>query len=306
MSAASRERVRLTEVGPRDGLQNEARLLDVERRVALVERLVEAGLSEIEVGSFVHPRWVPQMAGTDELARKLPRREGVDYWGLVPNLRGFERALAAGITHVSVVVSASETHNQKNINRSRDETLAGIEAIAARCRAEKIALRAYVSTAFGCPYEGHVPFAEVLELSHRLADLGVEGLSLGDTVGVGRPRQVAEGCARALDEFGAELVILHLHDTKGLGITNAYAAAEAGVRRFDASAGGLGGCPYAPGASGNVASEELVHLLEGLGFDTGVDLDRLAELARWVNDKLEIPVASRYARWAAGNSCAID
>ena len=295
--------LRLTEVGPRDGLQNERHILEIGQRVELIERLVDAGLREVEVGSFVHPRWVPQMDATEEVATRLRRKEGVLYWGLIPNMRGFQRACRAGLTHVATVMSASETHNQKNINRSREQSLAEITAIAERVRERGMVLRTYVSTAFGCPYEGDVDFDEVLSLAEKLLRLGSEGVSLGDTIGVGNPLLIKQGCLRALEHCGAESVILHLHDTQGLGLANALVAIEAGVRRLDSSIGGTGGCPYAPGASGNVGTEDMVNLLEGLGFDTGIDMDQLVEITHWLEESARVGVSSKFFRYALANRC---
>ncbi|MDQ7007647.1 MAG: hydroxymethylglutaryl-CoA lyase [Acidobacteriota bacterium] len=294
--------VRITEVGPRDGLQNERRLLDVDQRVELVERLADAGLREIEIGSFVHPRWVPQMSHTEAVAARVRRRPGVVYWGLIPNMRGLERAIRAGLTHVATVMSASETHNRKNINRTREQSLEEIRAIARRVAAEGLVLRTYVSTAFGCPFEGPVDFDQVLDLVRTLAELEVEGVSLGDTVGVGQPGQIREGCERALEVLGPEKLVLHLHDTQGLALANALVAVQAGVRRLDSSVGGTGGCPYAPGASGNVGTEDLVNLLEGLGFATGVDVGRLVETSRWLEQSAGVSLSSRYYRYALARS----
>ncbi len=294
--------IRITEVGPRDGLQNERRVLDVSQRVELVERLADAGLKEIEIGSFVHPRWVPQMSDTEAVAARVRRRPGVIYWGLIPNMRGLERAIDAGLTHVATVMSASETHNRKNINRTREQSLAEIRAIAEQVAARGMVLRTYVSTAFGCPFEGAVDFEQVLSLVRALADLDPEGISLGDTIGVGQPERIEAGCRRALEVLGADRLVLHLHDTQGLALANALVAVQAGVRRLDSSVGGTGGCPYAPGASGNVGTEDLVNLLEGLGLATGVALDRLVTTSRWLEQSVGVRLSSRYYRYALARS----
>lgn len=297
MSGRSPE-IQLIEVGPRDGLQNECRQLTVEQRLELIDRLVRAGLRDVEIGSFVRASRIPQMSNTDEVARRLPAAEGVRYWGLVPNRRGLERALETGIRHVAMVISASETHNQRNLNRQRRETLAEIESIAARARSEGLGSRVYVSTAFGCPYEGDVPPDTVLEVTDPLFDLGITEVSLGDTIGVGHPRRIRELCQRALERYGAERVALHLHDTQGLAVANALAAYELGVRRFDGSIGGLGGCPYAPGASGNVGTEDLVNLFRHHGLRLDVDLEQLVAASRWLEQDLELDVQSPYYRYA--------
>jgi hydroxymethylglutaryl-CoA lyase len=290
--------IHLVEVGPRDGLQNECRQLGVAQRRELIDRLARAGLRDIEVGSFVRASRIPQMSNTDDVARGLPRREGVRYWGLVPNQRGLERAIEAGIDDVAVVVSASETHNQRNLNRTREETLAEIAGIARRALGERLGLRVYVSTAFGCPYEGDVAPQTVLDLTDRLMDLGPSEISLGDTIGVGHPRRIRELCQRSLERYGADRIALHLHDTQGLAVANALAALELGVRRFDASIGGLGGCPYAPGASGNVGTEDLVNLFRHHGIDVGVDLESLIATSRWLEQDLELEIQSPYYRYA--------
>lgn len=290
--------VRLIEVGPRDGLQNECRHLSVDDRVALVDRLVDAGLRDVEIGSFVKASRIPQMADTDEVARRIRRRENVRYWALVPNRYGLQRAIDAGIRHVAVPISASETHNQRNLNRSRAETLAEIGAIAEHTHREGICLRIYVSTAFGCPYDGHVPVDEALDLVSQLIDLGPAEVSLGDTIGVGHPRHIRELCQRALDAHGPERIALHLHDTQGLAVANALAAFELGVRHFDGSIGGLGGCPYAPGASGNVGSEDLVNLFRHYGIDLEIDLDALIATSRWLENSFGLEIQSPFYRYA--------
>jgi hydroxymethylglutaryl-CoA lyase len=287
------EHARVFEVGPRDGLQNEQAILSVEARVGLIERLVEAGARDIEMGSFVHPRWLPQMANTDEVARQMTRREGVRYWALVPNMRGLERALQTDIKHIAVFVSASETHNRKNLNRSVSESMAEIEEVMREAVAAGVEARAYVSMVFGCPYEGKIAFDRVLEISDALIKMGVGMISLGDTIGIGTPIQVRQGCQRALERFGAERLALHLHDTRGMGVTNAMVAWEAGMRAFDSSVGGIGGCPYAPGAAGNLGSEDLVYLFDSMGIDTGISLDALGATSRWLEEVAQIKVPSR-------------
>jgi hydroxymethylglutaryl-CoA lyase len=291
--------IRIFEVGPRDGLQNECREPSVEQRLELIGRLVGAGLEDVEIGSFVRASRIPQMARTDEVARRLPAADGVRYWGLVPNRKGLERAVDAGVSHVAMVVSASETHNQRNLNRARRETLAEIEGIAARARRENLSTRVYVSTAFGCPYEGDVAPDTVLEVTDALVDLGIQELSLGDTIGVGHPRRIRELCQRSLERYGADRVALHLHDTQGLAVANALAALELGMRRFDGSIGGLGGCPYAPGASGNVGTEDLVNLFRHHAVEVDVDLDRLVSTSRWLEQELELEIQSPYYRYAS-------
>ncbi|MBA2664448.1 MAG: hydroxymethylglutaryl-CoA lyase [Bradymonadaceae bacterium] len=292
--------VRLFEVGPRDGLQNETTLLSVDQKVALIERLVLAGARDIEIGSFVHPRWVPQMAETGEVAARLTSDPGTRFWALVPNPIGLERAIDAGVKHVAVFLSSSETHNQNNLNRTIAESLANLEDACRLARAEHMMVRAYVSTVFGCPFEGQVDFARVLEICARLLDFGAFQVSLGDTTGVGKPYQVREGCRLALEAFGPEAVALHLHDTQGLALANSLLAYEVGVRHFDSAVAGMGGCPYAPGAAGNVSTEDLVNLFEAMGLDTAYDLDAVCATARWLNEETGIAPRSRYfAYWGA-------
>lgn len=290
--------VRVFEVGPRDGLQNETKILSLEERLAFVQRLEAAGLRDIEIGAFVHPKWVPQMTGTDDLARALPRRQGVRYWALVPNERGLDRALEVGITHVCLLASASETHSRKNLNRSIAESHDVNERVARLALEAGAVVRGYVSTVFGCPYEGAVPIEQALAIAQGFLDMGAAEISLGDTVGMGHPLDVRRGTEQAVRQLGAEHVALHLHDTRGLGLTNVFAALDLGVTTIDASSGGIGGCPYAPGASGNLATEDLVHLLHGLGVETGVDLDALVLTSHWLEHAHGIVARSPYARYA--------
>lgn len=274
------ERAAIREVGPRDGLQNEDPV-PVEARVRLVDALSRTGLTHIEAGAFVHPKAIPAMAGSDEVFARIARAEGVRYTALVPNARGAELALAADADALEVVVSASETHNRKNVNRTVDESVAEIETLAGLAREAGRPVEAVISTAYGCPYEGDVPPPGVAALAARLRDdCGVESICLGDTTGMATPRRVDEVFDALEGEgFAAADVRLHFHDTRGSGLANALGALERGAWKFDASVGGLGGCPYAPGASGNIATEDLVHMLHDMGVDTGVDLDVLIECA---------------------------
>jgi hydroxymethylglutaryl-CoA lyase len=271
----------LYEVGPRDGLQNESARLTVDQKLRLIESLCDAGLTRIEIGSFVKPGWIPQLADTDEVARRAPRRPGVTYSALVPNRHGLDRALAAGLREVAVFMSASETHNQKNTNKSIAQSLAAFEDLVPIARAHGLAVRGYVSTVWGCPYEGHVPVEQSLRVASALRDLGVGEISLGDTIGVGNPRQTREiielflAGTGATAGFLASQLALHMHDTHGTALANCLAALELGIRTFDASVGGTGGCPYAPGAAGNLATEDIASMLQGMGIKTGVDLDKL-------------------------------
>ncbi|RLB44496.1 MAG: hydroxymethylglutaryl-CoA lyase [Deltaproteobacteria bacterium] len=268
-------RVSVYEVSPRDGLQNESAQVATHAKVRLVDALVDAGISRIEVGSFVAPKWVPQMADADEVCRMIDRRPDVIYAGLCPNARGLERALAAKVDEIAVFVSASETHNSKNVNKTIAQTLKAFEPVIGPAVEHGLRVRGYVSTMWGCPYEGDVDPKRGLELAKHLLGAGCYQVSLGDTIGVGTPVQTQE----ILDLFTADLpveqIALHLHDTRGTALANVFVGLQAGIATFDASVAGLGGCPYAPGAAGNLATEDLVYTLHGMGIETGIDLDKL-------------------------------
>tara|TARA_A100001391_G_scaffold151462_7_gene109170 strand:- start:12110 stop:13039 length:930 start_codon:yes stop_codon:yes gene_type:complete len=296
--------VRLVEVGARDGLQNEARTLAPAVRAELIGRLVEAGLRHIEAGAFVSPRWVPQMADTDQVLARLPKRADVAYSVLVPNERGVAAALAAGADEVAVFTAASEAFNQRNINCSIAESLARFEPVLEQAKAQGIPVRGYVSCVLGCPYQGHVPVEQVVRTASALARLGCHEISLGDTIGAGVPSAVRELLAACATALPLERLAVHFHDTRGMAVANCLAALEQGVRVFDSSVSGLGGCPYSPGATGNVASEELVYLFEGLGLNTGVDLDRLVAAGAFVDGQLGRATQSRVARAHHANNAA--
>jgi hydroxymethylglutaryl-CoA lyase len=292
----ARERVRVVEVGPRDGLQNEKQVVPAAVKVELVHRLAAAGLPVVEATSFVSPKWIPQLADAGEVMAALQRREGVQYPVLVPNTQGLERALAAGAREVAVFTAASDAFNRRNINCDVAESLARLRPVVEQARGRGLPVRAYVSCALGCPYQGAVPAADVVRVSTALVAMGCDEISLGDTIGVGTP-----GAARALlracaAEVPMDKLAAHFHDTRGQALANVYACLEEGVRIVDASVAGLGGCPYANGASGNLATEDLVYMLHGLGFDTGIDLDALAETARWISAQLGREPASKLAR----------
>ena len=291
--------IRLFEVGPRDGLQNESELLHPDQKVEMIQRLVEAGVRDVEIGSFVHPDWVPQMADTDEVARRLEPRDDTRFWALVPNETGLDRALEVGCRHLATFMSASETHNLENVNRTTEESLQDLEPVYRKASEARCTIRAYVSTAFGCPFEGYVDFDRVLKIAEQLLDFGADIIVLGDTIGAGTPNQVREGCRRALDRFGVEQLALHFHDTQGLGMANAMVAYEAGVRIFDSSLGATGGCPYAPGASGNIGTEDFLHLVESFDASAGVDLDGILETTSWLDETTDIEMASDYYQYAA-------
>lgn len=278
--------IRLVEVGPRDGLQNEARPLGVEDRIQMIEGLIGAGLKTIEAGSFVSPKWVPQMAGSGEVLTALGRRDGVTFQMLVPNLKGFEAARDAGAEEIAIFASASESFSQKNINCSIDESFDRFLPVLDGAREAGIRVRGYVSCVLGCPYEGKVAVSSVVRVSRRLHDIGCYEISLGDTIGTGTPKAAATMVRAVADEIPMASIALHEHNTYGQALANILACLEAGVTVFDASVGGLGGCPYAKGATGNVATEELVYMLEGMGIRTGVDLPKLCRVAMDTAEKL--------------------
>jgi hydroxymethylglutaryl-CoA lyase len=286
--------VKIVEVGPRDGLQNEKDTVPAEAKVAFITALGDAGLRTIEAGAFVSPKWVPQMADTAEVYRNIPKDPGVEYPVLVPNEKGLERALDAGVTSIAIFTAASETFNKRNINMSIDESFVNYAPVAARARAEGLRVRGYVSTAFGCPYEGEVAPEKVLEVSARLLDLGCYEVSVGDTIGVGTPMQVQGVVGMLLQVIPATRLAMHFHDTRGTALANTLAALEMGIATFDASAGGLGGCPSAPGASGNLATEDLVYMLDGMAIESGVDLNRLVAASSIIAPYLDHPLPGRY------------
>lgn len=271
------DRVTLYEVGPRDGLQNEGATLAVDDKLRLIAALAGAGLQRIEVGSFVRPDWIPQLAETDALAQRLPRREGLRYAALVPNRFGLDRAIAAGISEVAVFMSASDTHNHRNTNKSIAQSLEHFAQIVPAAKRQGLRVRAYLSTVWGCPYEGAVDPARAFEIARELRAIGCDELSLGDTIGVGNPLQTRRLLELFLPEFAASFLALHLHDTNGTALANCLVGLELGIRTFDTSIGGMGGCPYAPGAAGNLATEDLASMLADMGIATGVDFEKLVE-----------------------------
>ena len=268
--------IRIVEVGPRDGLQNEAAAIPTDVKVAFVNALSQAGLPEIEAGAFVSPKWVPQLADSEDVFRRIARRPGVVYSALVPNLQGYERARACRADKVAVFTAASETFNRRNVNASIEESLERFRPVLAEARRDGVPVRGYISTAFWCPYEGKVKPEKTLEVALRLRDLGVAELSIGDTIGKASPPEVAELLGLLAGRVPVEMLAVHFHDTYGRAVANVLEARRRGVRTFDASTGGLGGCPYAPGASGNVATEAVVRALRAAGDEVGVDLEALA------------------------------
>ncbi len=297
------ERVRIYEVGPRDGLQNESAVVPVETKAEFIRRLVDAGLPVVEATSFVHPKWVPQLADAAELLDLLgdPATQPVPLPVLVPNERGLDRAIDKGVRHIAIFGSATETFARRNLNRGLDEQFAMFEPTVRRAREAGMDVRAYVSMCFGDPWEGDVPIEQVVTVGKRLFDLGASELSLGDTIGVGTPGHVTA----LLGAFNAaglanDRLAMHFHDTYGQALSNTQAALRAGVTTFDASTGGLGGCPYAESATGNLATEDLVWMLDGLGVETGVDLDKLVETSVWMAAQLGRPSPSRVVTALAG------
>jgi hydroxymethylglutaryl-CoA lyase len=274
--------VRIVEVGPRDGLQNEKAEVPTALKVELIERLADAGLPAVEATAFVSPKWVPQMADHAEVLERIRRKPGVDYPVLAPNLKGFEAARAAGATEVAIFGAASEAFSKKNINCSIAESLDRFRPIASEARKYNIKVRGYVSCVLGCPYEGEVAPRKVADVAQALYEMGCYEISLGDTIGTGTPGNTKEMIDACAERVPMEKLAGHYHDTYGQALANIYASLELGVRTFDASVAGLGGCPYAAGASGNVATEDVVYMLDGLGVRTGVDLGKLVEIGRWI------------------------
>ena len=292
--------VTLYEVGPRDGLQNESRMVPTDDKVKLINGLSETGLRAIEITSFVNPKWIPQLADGGDVSRRITRKPGLVYSALVPNRQGLDAALAAGMKEVAVFMSASETHNKKNVNKTIAETLAAFRDTVPPALAAGMRVRAYVSTVYGCPYEGAVDPGKAVELARALRELGCYQISLGDTIGVANPRQTRDVLTRVLAEVPAAEVAVHFHDTRGTALANILVSVEMGITTVDAALGGLGGCPYAPGASGNVATEDVVYMLEGMGIRTGIDLDRLVDCARLASTLVGHEVPSKYYRAAVG------
>ena len=287
------EFVRIVEVGPRDGLQNEKAIVPTADKIALIDRLSATGLGTIEATSFVSPTWVPQLADAAEVFAGIRRREGVAYPVLVPNERGYERARAAGATEVAVFSAASEAFNQRNINASIDESLARFVPVLERAARDGVRVRGYVSTVLGCPYQGVVPVADVVRVAGRLHAMGCYEVSLGDTIGIGTPVKAREMLRAVADAVPMSALAVHFHDTRGQALANILACLEEGVRVVDSAVSGTGGCPYAKGASGNVATEDVVYMLEGMGMRTGVDLAALVETGRWLAALLGRPSGSK-------------
>lgn len=290
--------VRLMEVGPRDGLQNESALVSTAAKIAFIEGLVDAGAKRIEITSFVNPRWIPQLADQFEVARGISRVKGVRYAALVPNMKGYENAVSCHLDEVGLVIAATQSHNHKNLNASTEEVLRRYEEVVARAKQEKIPFRVYISCAFGCPFEGVVAPEQVIALAQHFEASGAYEISLGDTIGVGNPKQVMGLLEQLKKVISIEKIALHLHDTRGTALANIFAGLLMGVTSFDAAAGGLGGCPYAPGASGNVASEDVVYMCQQMGIETGYDLAKLCrtsqDMEKYLGRKLPAKVLAVY------------
>lgn len=288
--------VRIVEVGPRDGLQNEDQPIEVGTRIELIQQLAAAGLKTIEAGSFVNPKWIPQMANSEEVFAGLQRQDGVRYVALTPNMQGFERALAAGADEVAVFAAASEAFSQKNINCTIDESLQRFEAVMSAAKTAGIPVRGYVSCVLGCPYEGQVASQKTLAVTQALLDMGCYEVSLGDTIGTGSAGTMTELLQSLLADIPANKLAVHCHDTYGQALANILVALQHGIATVDASVSGLGGCPYARGASGNVATEDVVYLLDGLGIESGVDLPSLVAAGNFISAQLQRPNQSRVAQ----------
>lgn len=295
-------RVTLVEVGPRDGLQNEAGIVSTAAKVAFINALSASGLTRIEVTAFVSPRWVPQMADAADVCARITRAPGVVYSALVPNVAGLERAMAAGVDEVAIFAAASETFSRRNINQSIEASLDAYRLVCARATAHGLPVRGYLSTCFGCPYEGAVAPEAVARVAAALHAMGVREVAISDTIGVAHPGQVPQVLDAVTRAVPLEQVALHLHDTRGMALANVLAGLQYGVTTFDSAAGGLGGCPFAPGASGNLATEELLYLLNGLGIHTGVSLDAVADASRQLAATLGRTLPSRYLRATEGRA----
>jgi hydroxymethylglutaryl-CoA lyase len=291
--------VTIVEVGPRDGLQNEQVVVSTADKIDFVNRLSAAGLPVIEVGAFVSPKWVPQMADASEVFAGITRRPGTRYTALVPNQAGLDRALAAGVAEVAIFAAASDTFSRRNINLSIDESLAAYRLVCDRALAAGVRVRGYLSTAFGCPFEGDVAPARVADVAGRILDLGVFEVAISDTIGIAHPGQVPRVLEAVLARVPVAQVALHYHDTRGTALANVLASLPFGVSTFDASSGGLGGCPYAPGAAGNLATDDLVYMLDGMGIETGVSIEGVSAASAFIASRIDHRLPSRFAQAVA-------
>ncbi len=287
--------VKIVEVGPRDGLQNEKQILPTQDKIKMINQLAESGVSYIEIGSFVRPDRIPPLADTDQVAAGIERKPGTTYSALVPNQRGLQRALEAKLDEVAIFMSATNAHSLKNINRTTMEALQMYPPLVEEARQSGLQVRAYLSTVFGCPYEGAVKPEQVRPLVEALFEMGVYQVSLGDTIGVTHPLAVREMIAYLTEKLPLEQLALHLHDTRGTALANILAGLEMGIQTFDSSVGGLGGCPYAPGAAGNMSTEDLVYMLQSMGIQTGIDLERLVSVNHYLAERFQRNLMSKYA-----------
>jgi hydroxymethylglutaryl-CoA lyase len=295
------EAIRLHEVSLRDGLQNELEVVSTDEKLRVLEGLIASGFTDIEVTSFVRPRWVPQLADAAEVVARLPNVEGVRFWALVPNQRGLDRALESGIGHICTFLSASETHNRKNVNRTIRESLATLREVVHTAVAEDMQVRGYISTVFGCPYEGDVSVQRTLDMAHELLECGAKTVALGDTTGMGHPTQVQEVLATLVDGgIPLDRLAFHFHDTRGTALANVFAAWQLGARHFDGSISGVGGCPYAPGAAGNVCTQDLIHMFERMNAPTGVSLEAACQVGGVLEQVLDRPLPGRYHQYWQG------
>lgn len=293
--------IQIFEVSPRDGLQNEKEIVPTEGKLELIQRLVDAGHQDIEVTSMVHPAWVPQLADAEILLKSLPKNSSTRFWALIPNRKGMERALQVGIKHVATFMSASQTHNRKNLNRTQEESLENIRIVTEMALDEGAQVRAYLSTVFGCPYEGDVAIERSVALTQKLLDLGIQQVSLGDTTGMGDPILVQKVLSKMQTAgIAMDSLALHMHDTQGSALANILMGYQMGIRTFDGSVGGVGGCPYAPGASGNVATEDMINMFHKMGLDTGIDLNKTAEAGVFLSSLLQKPLPGKYHQYYLG------
>ena len=298
--APETQRVRIVEVGPRDGLQNEPDTVSTADKVEFIRLLSDAGLREIEVASFVHPKWVPQLADAKELVEELEDRPGLRYSALVPNMRGLERAVEAGISRIAVFTAASEAFNRRNINMGIQESIDAFRPVVETALEADISVRGYVSTCWICPYEGNIAKEQVSQVVEDLFEIGVDEVSVGDTIGGATPNEVEATLDHLISKVGKEKLAMHFHDTYGMAVANTYQALLMGVTTFDSSAGGLGGCPYAPGALGNVATEDLLYLFDRLGIDTGVRLSGIRHASEFISKVLDRQLPSRVLKTSVG------
>ncbi|MED4784565.1 hydroxymethylglutaryl-CoA lyase [Brevibacillus choshinensis] len=296
-------KVQIVEVGPRDGLQNEKEMVSTAVKIQLIDRLVSSGLKRVEASSFVNPKWIPQLADATEVLQGITWSSDVTFSALVPNIRGLERARASGLTEIALFMSASETHNLKNINKTIEDTFPILREVAREALTMGMRVRGYVSTVFGCPYEGAVPIDNSRRVTNELLDMGVFEVSLGDTIGVATPKQVREVIGEIVKDVTTERLAGHFHDTRGTGLANVSAALDVGLRTFDSSIGGLGGCPYAPGAAGNISTEDLVYMLNGMDYEIGVDLERLLEAGAFIQQELGRELSSKVLKAHLAATC---